>query len=147
MAKKFKFSLDVLKRYRESRLNSAKKELAAAESLVFDLSRQLRQASIDRSDFIHQSINHQTAGVDQVSSQMILVETLRIRKTEDALKQAEEERDRHTRWVQHLGRELRAIERLEEKKLDIHNEDMRLQEKKLVDGWVAEHWTNRGKEG
>jgi flagellar biosynthesis chaperone FliJ len=42
-----------------------------------------------------------------------------------------------------LGRELKIVEKLEEKQRASFEDEERLKEKRSVDGWVAEHWAQR----
>lgn len=141
MAKKFKFQLDALKRYRENRLLVARKELLRVEASIFEASSNLRRAFAERADLVGGSA---PASLRTLYAGLAESETARIRKIESEIKQLEEERERHARWVTHLGKELKAIEKLEEKRREAHDAELRLSEKKFMDSWVAERWFHRG---
>ncbi|MBS1982983.1 MAG: hypothetical protein JST16_02325 [Bdellovibrionales bacterium] len=139
--KKFVFRLAALKRYRENRLLIARKDLIAVETRLHDLTAALRHAYAERSDLIGtETTDAAQAGLRLVYSDLIQSETIRIRTLEMGIKKVEEERERHARWVTHLGRELKAIEKLEERQREAHDQEMMMIEKRASDGWVAERW-------
>lgn len=140
---KFVFRLAALKRFRENRLLIARKDLIRVEDRVSELTRAMRRAVSERSDLI---------GADEARLRLLYAclvesETSRIRRLEADLREAEQERDRHARWVAHLGRELKAIERLEERKREDFDAEVKLREKRASDNWVAERWSHSNAPG
>ena len=138
MAKKFQFRLEALKRFRENRLLLARKELIAVETRVFEAKQAITRAQSDRVE----SLVPPEAGLRLLYADLVVGETARIRRLEGEVKQLESERERHAHWVTHLGRELKAIEKLEERKREQHEHDIKLAEKRSVDDWVSERWAH-----
>jgi flagellar export protein FliJ len=143
---KFKFRLASLKKYRETRLLMARKELIQVESQIFELQQDARRAAGNRADLLHEGNGNISLAMRQLNADLVATETQRIGRLEKELLRLEEERARHARWVVHLGRELKAIEKLEERKREAFESEQRLAEKRTMDNWVAEHW-GRGDRG
>lgn len=140
MAKKFKFKLQALKRFRESRLLNARKDLVAIESRIHEHSVVAKEARANRAKLATEAMN---AAEMALNALLIESESQRVRRAEGAIKVLQDERERHARWVAHLGMELKAIEKLEARQQERHDADARMVEKRSMDSWVSERWFHR----
>jgi len=138
---KFVFRLAVLKRFRENRLLMARKDLMIVENKIFELTTSLKKALADRGDLLDSSARALGTSAAFLDASLLESETVRISRLQRAITAQEIERERHARWVTHLGRELKAIEKLEEKKREAFEQIERDREKRSMDNWVAERWT------
>ena len=134
---KFEFKLAPLRKFRENRLLAGRRELAEVQAKLMELVERQRKAVEDRAALLGA-----TNIEDAIrSSTLVETETARIRDLQAQIRAAEEDFDRHRRWVAHLGAELKAIEKLEEKKRAEFESELRLRDKRLADAWVAERWS------
>lgn len=140
MAKKFKFKLQALKRFRESRLLNARKDLVAIEGRIYEHTAVAKEARENRAKLATEAF---TAAEMALNALLIESESQRIRRADGALKVLLDERERHARWVAHLGMELKAIERLEARQQERHDAEVRFFEKRSMDSWVSERWFHR----
>ena len=138
---KFVFKLEALKRFRENRLLMARKDLVAIENNIHELAMAVRKAVEDRGLALSSTENTNDVSWMTLNSHLASAETRRIWILNRQIQLLEQDRERHARWVTHLGRELKAIEKLEEKKKDQFDAEQRLREKRSMDTWVAERWT------
>jgi len=128
---KFVFALESLKRHRNQRLLVAKKEMSFVEGRLQDLHLELRRALEIRSGLLSSELMiGQYAGAASYKMQVV----------EREIANAEEELARHKSWVLHLGKELRVVEKLEEKKKAAFESALKLQEKRAEDDWVTMSW-------
>ncbi len=137
---RFKFRLESLKKFRDRRLLVAKKDLLEVESRRQDLLAEIERVSEERRSVLgwNNGVNFGEAlylgGLPSAQGQKISEIRSRIQKID-------EEIERHRSWVAHLSKELRAVERLEEKKRQIFDENTKRLERRFQDGWVVERWT------
>ncbi len=128
---KFIFKLLALKKFRENRLMMARKDLVIIENNIHDMNVALRKATEDRRQLLGTS----------AYADIVAAETRRIWILKERIRLLEQDRERHAHWVTHLGRELKAIEKLEGKKREQFDAEISLGEKRKMDNWVAERWT------
>ncbi len=140
MAKKFKFKLGALKRFREARLLNARKDLVAIEARIHDHAVVAKAARANRAQLATETMN---AAEMALNALLIESESQRVRIADGAIKVLQDERERHARWVAHLGMELKAIEKLEARQQERHDADIRLGEKRSMDSWVSGRWFHR----
>ncbi len=141
---KFKFTYDSLIKYRESRLLMAKKELFKVESDYRKLLDARDSAVKNRTELLEAQRNSKThVSALQLFSDLIGSETTKFRKLSDEMLSLEKEVDRHKNWVAHLGRELKIIERLKEKRKIAFEKEKKIREQKEIDNWVSQEWTLR----
>jgi flagellar export protein FliJ len=141
VAKKFKFSLSSLMLVRHHRLMMAKREAMFAEDQLSDLKRQIDNAKNSRNlalDELPASIN--SGGSVKVLSYLVESETARITMLDQKVVPKEAEVERHRRWVAELAKELKALEKLEEKQRKAHEEEMKVQERRIGDRWASERF-------
>ncbi len=130
-----------LKKLRENKVLSAKKELAVIEEKLLKLKNKKEQLLQGRSHLIEdsQSLNLHLA-FSRVAANLVTTETTRLRALEREIIDVEFEVERQRNWVTHLGRELKIVEKLEEKKREEWALSLKMKEKRKTDQWVAERW-------
>jgi flagellar export protein FliJ len=144
VAKAFQFKLRALKKYREQRLLSAKKDLALVESRCQELKNSIQNIF----DEDHKTLGESAAMLETnlstvlMNSDFLEINLKRKKQATEALRLAEGERNKHQEWVSHLAKELKAVEKLEEKQFKRYLAELSLQEKRAMDAWVAERWTH-----
>ncbi len=142
MAKAFKFRLEALKKYREQRLLLAKKDMALVNARLGDVLEKIEHNIKEESESLADAL-----GAQKSAAVMMLGATLhesarsRRHKLSEEKARIEKELEKHRDWVTHLSRELKAVEKLEEKLRERHEKALQEQEKKKMDSWVAERWS------
>ena len=136
---KFKFKLDALKKYRERRLLVAKKDLMEVESRFQQTTEKVRHCESERLSVL----GFDPADIKMLPLMGVLAsgQNQKIDQFKKELTQIETEIERHRSGVSHLSKELKAVERLEEKKRQAFDEDMRKYERRFQDAWVVERWS------
>jgi len=134
---KFIFRLEPLRKFRENRLATARREMLAVQNQLADVADQRRSAFQERATLLE---NNDPADRIRASS-VVEGATRMIDQFHKRMHALEEDLERHRRWVAHLGAELKAIEKLEEKQRAQFEEAEKLKEKRRADRWVAENWT------
>lgn len=145
MAKAFRFRLDALKRYREQRLLSAKKDMALVLSRISEIENNIRRCDEEAVGAIGASYDFSrgSAAVLIMGAQLLNTELRRKRQLEEEHKLAEKELEKHREWVAHLAKELKAVEKLEERQKERHKSHLAMREKRAMDAWVAETWSQK----
>lgn len=146
MAKAFTFKLEALKRHRERKLLLAKKDFAVLTAELSDLDEGLKKFSAQRRESLADAFE---AG--ELSSGLLLsLDAYRVEAAQASLRELQEkkvflsrEHEKHREWVAHLSKELRAVEKLEEKQKERFEAAQKTREKRQEDSWVAENWTRR----
>jgi flagellar export protein FliJ len=138
----FKFSLESLKKYREQRLLLAKKDMAHINSKYNDILLQIERCHSESRDSLADALLVGT-NVSELLLGAALHESSVQRRCalDEELKQISKDLEKHREWVTHLSRELKAVERLEEKQRERHNKKAQTIEKRKIDSWVAERWS------
>jgi flagellar export protein FliJ len=136
---KFKFRLESLKTFRDQKLQAAKKELA----ILLEQHRSVLQNH--RRCFEQQRIALEEREASLMSGALVQddpVASLRLKESRlrSELSRLESEIERHQKWLTHLGRELKVVEKLEEKQRAEFESKQLLKEKRRMDSWVAERW-------
>jgi flagellar export protein FliJ len=137
----FKFRLESLKRFRDNRLLVARRDMAIVLAQVQAVESEILAASKERAQLFDLDT---AASFERGFKGLIDSATTKIKQLESKLGEHKVELERHRSWVAHLGRELKIVEKLEEKKREEFLNSERLKEKRLVDSWVAERWVRRG---
>jgi len=135
---KFRFKLDALKKYRERRLLVAKKDMMEVESRRMQVVEKSNLATQERSS----ALGFDPADVKMLPLLGMLVtgQNQKIEQFQKQLEEIDKELERHRSWVAHLSKELKAVEKLEEKKRQAFDEDMKKLERRFQDAWVVERW-------
>jgi hypothetical protein len=135
---KFKFQLDSLKKFRERRLLVAKKDFLEVEGRRQDLLKEIKNAEAERLSVLGWS---QDIGVGSLYlGTLSYGQSRKIQDLGEKIQKVDAEIERHRSWVAHLSKELKAVERLEEKKRQIFDDEKKRQERRFQDGWVVERW-------
>lgn len=143
---KFKFRLEALKKYRKNRLLGARRELSKQEGVVQELQKRRDHANTERRFALQESGSFQgQAGWALFASRLVQTQSDKMRLIDKEIADAEVELERHRSWVQQLGRELRIVEKLEEKQREAFEKEIRVKEMRRMDNWVAERWPHRAK--
>jgi len=142
---KFVFTLQALKEFRANRLLMAKKELHLLDDRILQMNSDMLALAESQSLLVGRSIE----GIENIrealgASELAGTERRRSERIATDLVQVEEERERNKRWVTELGRELKIVEKLEEKQKATFEAAEKLREKRGMDRWVAEHWGRHG---
>lgn len=141
MAKKFKFSLETLKKYRAQRLLLAKKDLALINARFNDLMLRIDACNQEASSALDDALTVGKRAMDFLMGATLHESARLVKKTlSSELEIVQKELDRHQEWVTHLSRELKAVEKLEERQRERHNKELSMKEKQAMDSWVAERW-------
>ncbi len=144
---KFVFALETLKKYREKKLLTARKDLASIEAELIKI-RGARDLAIQGlKESIEASRPRAGKGtMAQLSLHSFLSEGQHalIQSCESEIRRIEADAERHRSWVAHLGKELKAVEKLEDRKRRSWEELEKKAERRKADGWVAERWTRSG---
>lgn len=149
MAKRFKFKLESLKKARNNKVLAAKKDLAIVLNKINQIESNLKKVNEESRESIDGANNlTQNSGLallmgttllrGQIHKKAALLEELKI---------AEADLKKHQEWVTHLSKELKAVEKLEEKQQQQHNELQKLREKKTLEAWVVEQWSYKKESG
>jgi len=142
---KFKFNYETLIRFRETRLLLAKKEMFVVEAQIRQISDEITKCLSNRKTLIEESQNTASNNVAQITLAADLVDSQskKIKILTHKLLSSEKELDRHKNWVAHLGRELKIIEKLKEKQKEKFENENRIRETKVADGWVSQDWVQK----
>lgn len=146
MAKAFEFKLEALKKHRERKLLLAKKDFAVLAAELSDLEEGLNKIFSQRKESLADAFEQ-----DNVTTGMLLsLDAYRVEAANSKAKELQEkkafvsrEHEKHREWVAHLSKELRAVEKLEEKQRERYEAEQKTREKRQADSWVAENWTRR----
>lgn len=139
---KFQFRLEPLKKFRENRLLAARREMLGVQNEILATSEERRRAFAERARILESD-----DPMDRIRGSALVEGATRIIEQLNARQRGlEEDFERHRRWVAHLGAELKAIEKLEERQRAQFEEAQKLREKRASDRWVAESWS-RGRAG
>jgi len=141
VAKKFKFTLETLKKYRAQRLLLAKKDLALINARFNDLMLRIEVCNTEAKLALDDALTVGKRAMDFLLGAS-LHESARLAKKNlsGELELVQKELDRHQEWVTHLSRELKAVEKLEERQRERYNKEIVTKEKQNMDAWVAERW-------
>lgn len=134
---KFSFRLEPLRKFREQRLLAARREMMTVQGALVDAADARRKAFADRAALLEIDDLSERAR----SAALVQSVTLHIAQLHQKIRELEEDFERHRRWVAHLGTELKAIEKLEERQRTQFEDGERLKEKRQADRWVAENWS------
>ena len=141
---KFVFAFESLKKFRSNKLLIARKDMFVAEAKLRALLESRQKSEEERGRLLDEQCSGELSiSRLQLLSDLTYGETLRMREYSDEILAAEKELERHRSWVTHLGRELKIVEKLEDKRRASFEEEQRNLEKRRVDGWVAERWTQK----
>lgn len=141
MAKKFKFSLDALMKYREQRLLMAKRDLATVNARYNKILEKIDSCNKEAKSALSDALSIGTSAADFLLGASLHGSALLYRSSlEDELAQVSKDLEKHREWVTHLSRELKAVEKLEEKQRDRHESEAEKKEKHEMDDWVSERW-------
>ena len=139
---KFKFKLQALKRLRKNRLDVARRYLHEFQNKLYQAQEIKTKNEEERSTLIKDvTENPDSASKIRLSGFLIGIQCQRIFKNEHEIVGAEQEFERHRKWVTELGREHKIIEKLEEKKREEFEKEKREREKRQIDTWVVERWS------
>ncbi len=144
---KFEFSLETLKKYREKKLLTARKDLAAIEAELSKLRGAKTMAQEGLKDSVqasHPRVGQGTMAHLGLYSSISESQHALLRSVDVEIKRVETDAERHRNWVAHLGKELKAVEKLEEKKRVAWELNEKKADRRRADGWVAERWTRNG---
>lgn len=148
MAKPFKFSLEVLKKYRDQKVLLAKRELAQLQGELADVEDKINSLRGGRRDTLSSCFSDSgksTGAILSFETFIVSGSTSKIGILEEKKIFLTQEVDKHLEWVAHLSKELKAVEKLEEKQRGRYDEKNKLDEKRADEAWIAENW-NRFKE-
>lgn len=143
---KFHFRLEALKKLRENRVLAARREVGRIQSeLVLAQTQEddvlnSRRSLLGILSDVETSMDNRLLYAGLVES-----ETRRLKKILEHKQNLEQELERQMNWLTHVGRELKIVEKLEEKQLAEFKEREKQLEKRRVDGWVAERWARKEK--
>jgi len=142
VAKIFKFKLDSLKKYREHRLLSAKKDMAEVLSRLAEIESQIKNSAIEARASMERAydFSHGNVGLLTLEASLLGGELSKKRQFQEDLQRVEAELEKHREWVAHLAKELKAVDKLEEKQRERHDSTIEMREKRGMDAWVAERW-------
>ena len=141
MAKKFVFALESLKKYREQRLLLAKRDLAQVNARYNEIQAKIENCAIEAKNALADALNIGARAADFLMGATLHESARAMKKAlAEELVGADAERTRHQEWVTHLSRELKAVEKLEERQRERHDKEVLTKEKRHMDSWVAERW-------
>jgi flagellar export protein FliJ len=141
VAKKFKFSLESLKKYREQRLLLAKRDMAQVSARHSEISIRIQNCENEARNALGDALSVGSTAAAFLMGASLHEGALAMKKTlAEELQLVEKELVRHQEWVTHLSRELKAVEKLEERQRERHNKEILTKEKQAMDAWVAERW-------
>lgn len=141
MAKRFKFSLESLKKYRKQRLLLAKRDLAQVNARHNDLLNRLEACELEAHAALGDALSVGSTAANFLMGARLHESALSMKKSiNEELGLARKELERHQEWVTHLSRELKAVEKLEERQRSRYDKEILTKEKQSMDAWVAERW-------
>jgi len=141
---KFKFAFDSLKKMRHSRLLLARKDMIEVEGRLRNTIDQSRNAMMERVRLFDTRDEGKLSNSDlRLTMELITGQTQKMGQLDKKISVLEAELERHRNWVAHLGKELRIVEKLEEKQRAEFELNERMKEKRLADRWVSENWIQR----
>lgn len=141
MAKKFKFSLDSLRKYRDQRLLMAKRDMAVANASFNAVQEKIANCDREAKASLEDALNVGNSAASFLLGASMHGSALLYRKNlVEELAQSSKELEKHREWVTHLSRELKAVEKLEEKQRERYDAEILTKEKQSMDEWVAERW-------
>lgn len=140
---RFVFRLQTVKKLREDRLTRARRDFGELQGKLNKILDDLDRTLKSREDLLEC-----TSSAIEIGLHGSLIETQGAKAAllRQEIVVLEKEIERHRSWVAHLGKELKIIEKLEEKAKAAFDEQERLREKKIQDAWVVERWS-RNQEG
>ncbi len=143
MAKAFKFPLEVLKKYREQKVLLAKRELADLRGEQYRLEEHIKTIQKGRFDTMASCFSNDgrsTGALLKFESFVVSGSTEKISDLKEKKAFLDDEVEKHREWVAHLSKELKAVEKLEEKQRRRHDENQKRLEKRADESWVVENW-------
>ena len=133
-------SLESLRSLRENRLSVAKKEMNEIKARLETQVIHKNKSQGERSALVEKLSSLTSFASMQLDADLVGSESRRMQQLSDKIIDIEKELERHQEWVTHLGRELRIVERLQEKYRSQLGALIARQEKKSLDAWVVERW-------
>ncbi|NCN28577.1 hypothetical protein GW915_13515 [bacterium] len=82
-------------------------------------------------------------GKVKLFSDLISTESRKMKMIELEISKQSEDLERYRSWVEHLHRELKVVENLENKQRAEFEEAKQKKDRKAVDGWVVERWSRK----
>lgn len=142
MAKKFKFGLEALKKYRDQRLLLAKRDLAEVNARYNELLNKIESCDGEAHQSLGDALKISSSAAFMLMGASLHGAAMQMKRALGGeLETVQKELERHREWVTHLSRELKAVEKLEEKQRERHDKEVLTKEKQAMDSWVAERWT------
>ncbi|MEO5667255.1 MAG: flagellar export protein FliJ [Bdellovibrionota bacterium] len=141
MAKKFKFGLEALKKYRDQRLLLAKRDLAQVNARHNEIISKIESCDHEARESLGEALNITKNAANFLMGASLVESALQMKKSlTGELATVAKELERHREWVTHLSRELKAVEKLEQRQRERHDKEILTKEKQAMDSWVAERW-------
>lgn len=143
MAKAFKFSLEVLKKYRERKVLLAKRELADIQGDLFRLEDEIQSITEGRKETLASCFSQQgtsTGALLKFETFVVEGSTQKLEVLREKKAFLEQEVEKYRDWVAHLSKELKAVEKLEEKQRSRFEEEVKRRAKRADEDWVSENW-------
>ena len=137
---KFVFRLESLKKFREHRLLVARKEMIFVEQKLLNKKSERARMQESLQSLLDENVLCQNVDMMRLSADLIAGITEQSRQCDREIIDVENELERHQRWVTQLGRDLKILEKLEEKKLLEWKHAEQLKEKRQIDAWTVERW-------
>jgi flagellar biosynthesis chaperone FliJ len=139
----FKFALQGLKKFRNHRLLNARRELLVVDDRIRRIKEAIQIAQQEKSELIGDSQNFKNLSLALAAPHIMRGRELKISGFREDLQELEKERERYQAWVTEMGRELKVVEKLEQKKRDAFVTAEKMKEKRVVDGWASENETRK----
>jgi len=143
VAKAFKFSLEVLKKYRERKVLLAKRELADLQGDLFRLEDEISSTTSGRKETMTSCFSEggaSTGALLMFEAFVVEGSTQKLGVLREKKVFLEQEVEKYRDWVAHLSKELKAVEKLEEKQRARFEEEQKRRIKRADEDWVAENW-------
>lgn len=139
--KKFKFSLDKLKSYREQILKTEENELGRQRKKVIALQEEkaMLEEKVERrnEEFRIQAMNAMTPQQIKISKEYIATLQENIREISRQIQKAQENVDRQIQVVVKATKEVTSLEKLEEGQLEQYNKKAMKQEELFIEEFVS----------
>ena len=146
MAKVFKFKLAALKKYRERRLLMAKKDMAEVGGELSSIDRQIAEYEQGRKESLSSSFasdGSSNGAFLSLEAYSVSASSAQLGQLRDKKSFFEREYNKHREWVAHLSKELRAVEKIEEKQRARFELEQKKKEKRIDDSQAGDSWARK----
>lgn len=148
MSKRFEFPLEALRRHKTYTLNHAKKEFLAIQNKILEKTESLKTMLAQKTELMTQEALHKKTLPSLAMQPLLLdMQRKRIDNIGREILALEEELERHRRWLSEINKELKALDKLEEKQHQRWEKAKNRKEQNQRDAWVTIQWSRRSDVG